>query len=205
MAIMTVDPLLIEFSDFVETERLILRPPQPTDTQSIYEAVMESQAELKRWMPFPSLEHYTLEEAIKYTRWASAQFIIRETLDFSIWRKADQRFIGDATLHDINWKHRRFEFGYWLRTAEVGHGYITEAINGLTHFCFEFLDATRVEIRSEAKNERSAAVAHRAGYTQEAHMRKATDSSLGTLDDLLVFGMVRSDYDTLIGESAKDV
>jgi ribosomal-protein-serine acetyltransferase len=199
-----VDPLLLKFPEAIETERLILRQLQPADAQSLYEAVMESKAELKRWMPFPALDHYNLEEAIKYIQYASAQLTLREMLDFSIWRKADQRFVGDATLHDIYWKFRRFEFGYWLRTSEVGHGYMTEAVNAVTHFCFESLDALRLEIRCEGENIRSAATARRAGYTKEAQLRNATDNSSDMLDDLLIFGMIRSDYDALINNSGEN-
>jgi ribosomal-protein-serine acetyltransferase len=195
------DPLLLEFPDSFETERLVLRPPQRADAEILFEAVVESKAELERWMPWAL--NYTLEESIKYTRRAAAAFIQRQDLALAIFRKSDHHFVGNTGLHRINWEHRQFEIGYWLRTSEVGHGYMTEAVNGLTRFCFEVLEANRVEIHCEADNDRSASVARRAGYKHEAHLRLAIDTTKGELNDRLIFGMIRSDYDTLIGRTGE--
>lgn len=196
------DPLLIEFPESFETERLTLRPPQRSDAQTIYDAVVESQTELDRWMPWAL--NYTIEESIKYTRRAAAAFIQRQDLSLAMFRKSDHHFVGNTGLHRIDWEIRRFEIGYWLRTSAVGQGYMTEAVNGLTRFCFEVLEANRVEIHCEADNDRSASVARRAGYQQEAHLRMAIDTTAGGLNDRLIFGMIRSDYDALIGKSGKE-
>jgi len=192
------DPLLLDFPDSFETERLLIRPPQRADAQMVYEAILESQAELNRWMAWS--KDNTLEDAIRYTRRALAQFIMRENLAMTIWRKADQHFVGNTGLHAINWEQRKFEIGYWLRTSAYGQGYMTEAVNGLTRFCFDVLEATRVEIRCDAENERSAAVARRTGYTQEAHLRSEELNTSGMLSDTLIFGMIRTDYDAKIGQ-----
>jgi ribosomal-protein-serine acetyltransferase len=198
------DPLLLEFPDTIETERLMLRPPQRADAQLIYEAVIESQTELALWMSWMTWEQeYTLEDAIRHTRRATADFILRKNLPLSIWRKEDERFIGNTGLHDINWEYRRFEIGYWLRNSAVGHGYMTEAVNGLTRFCFEVLEATRVEIRCDSDNHRSAAVAIRCGYSQEARLRHAIRANAGNLTDKLIFGMIRPDYDALKTKNEK--
>ncbi len=193
------DPLLLDFPDSFETERLLIRPPQRADAQILYEAVKESQAELDQWMLWS--KNYTLEDSIQYTRRALAQFIMRENLAMTIWRKADLHFVGNTGLHAINWEQRKFEIGYWLRTSAYGQGYMTEAVNGLTRFCFEELEATRVEIRCDADNDRSAAVARRAGYTQEAHLRSEGLNTAGVLSDTLIFGMLRADYDAKIGQA----
>jgi RimJ/RimL family protein N-acetyltransferase len=196
------DPLLLEFPETIETERLLLRPPQRADAQMIYEAVIESQAELERFMSWMTPGNvYTLEEAIRYTRLGAADSIRRQTVPLSIWRKEDNTFIGNTGLHDIEWEYRRFEIGYWLRTSMSGHGYMTEAVNALTRFCFDVLEATRVEIQCDADNERSAAVALRTGYTQEARLRHAIRANAGNLSDRLIFGMIRPDYDALIGKA----
>jgi RimJ/RimL family protein N-acetyltransferase len=64
---------------------------------------------------------------------------------------------------------------------------MTEAVNGITAFAFHYLRAQRIEIRCDARNTRSAAVAERAGYTLEArfhHHMRAVD---GTLRDTLIY------------------
>ncbi len=197
-----IDPLLLDFPDSFETERLILRPPQRSDAQDIYDAIVESKIELERWMPWAL--NYSLEEAIKYTRRVAAAFISRQDLSLAMFRKSDHRFVGNTGLHRIKWEYRQFEIGYWLRTSEVGHGYMTEAVNGLTRFAFEVLEANRVEIHCEADNDKSANVARRTGYKQEAHLRMAIDTTAGGLNDRLIFGMIRSDYDALMGKTGEN-
>ncbi len=186
-------PILIDFPDTIETERMIIRPPQLAEVQTLYEAVIDSQAELDPWMPWS--KGYTLEETTRFVRRAMAHFIMREDFALTLWRKDDQAYIGGCGLHRIEWAQRKFEIGYWLRTRMTGHGYMTEAVHALTRLCFDTLDATRVEIRCDAANERSASVARRAGYTQEAHLRQSEVNTAGDLADTLIFGMIRTDYD----------
>jgi RimJ/RimL family protein N-acetyltransferase len=82
---------------------------------------------------------------------------------------------------------RRFEIGYWVRRRFAGQGYITEAVRGITRFAFETLAARRVEIHCDARNERSQAVARRAGYELEATLRKHMLAPDGELRDTLIF------------------
>jgi ribosomal-protein-serine acetyltransferase len=112
-----------------------------------------------------------------------------------LFRKEDGMFVGGSGLHRIIWRVPAFEIGYWCRTSLTGNGYITEAVIGITRFAFETLEAERVEIRCDAANERSAAVALRAGYTQEARLRRHARSMKNELSDTLVFSLIRPEYE----------
>jgi hypothetical protein len=56
------NPILLDFPYSFETERLIIRGPLPDDAAPLRQAVVESQPELKPWMPWavevPSEEWY---------------------------------------------------------------------------------------------------------------------------------------------------
>ena len=104
--------------------------------------------------------------------------------------------MGSSGLHNIDWAVPRFEIGYWIRTSLSGQGYITEAVNAITDFAFDVLGAQRLEIRCDARNERSAAVARRAGYTLEVRMRCQARGVDGSLRDTLVFVKLREDDET---------
>ncbi len=55
-----MNPLLLDFPDSFDTERLTIRAPRVEDAQEIVEAVTESLPELRPWMPWakepPTLE-----------------------------------------------------------------------------------------------------------------------------------------------------
>jgi ribosomal-protein-serine acetyltransferase len=181
-----VDPILKDFPDHFETERLFIRCPRPGDGQVFYEAVHESISELETWLPWVTAD-YALDQAEAFVRRAYANFILRQEFWMLIFLKADRTFIGAAGLHHIDWTVPSFEIGYWLRTTSSGHGYITEAVNGLTQFAREYLHANRITIGCDVLNTRSKAVAERAGYIPESYQRNERRKMDGKLRDSYVF------------------
>ncbi|MFN2138466.1 MAG: GNAT family N-acetyltransferase [Candidatus Promineifilaceae bacterium] len=180
-------PILRDFPYSFETERLLIRGPLPGDGMLVREAVLESQVELRPWMPWavdvPDIDAY--EVIIREGR---LRFLSREDLWMLLFLKDDNILIGSSGLHRIDWDVPRFEIGYWVRTAYSGNGYITEAVNGITDFAVDILGATRIEIRCDSLNIRSSAVALRAGYELEATLHREMRHHLThALRDTLVF------------------
>jgi RimJ/RimL family protein N-acetyltransferase len=90
-------------------------------------------------------------------------------------------------LHRIDWQAGNFMIGYWVRTKFMGQGFVTEAVNGITDFAFKHLHANRVEIRCDAQNIRSAAVAKRCGYLLEGILRHDSVDVTGELRSTMIF------------------
>jgi RimJ/RimL family protein N-acetyltransferase len=188
--------LLRSFPESFETERLLIRAASPDDAEQANAAVIESRAELTPWISWAEKE-VDLDAVRESLVRARARFLLREDLRFHLFlRDEPATFVGACGLHRMDWRVPRLEIGYWLRTRFAGHGYATEAVRGMTDFAFRELDAQRLEIWCDARNERSAAVAHRAGFTQEALLRDYDRDTAGELSDALWFGLVRSDWET---------
>ncbi len=136
----------------------------------------------------------SVAETETFARESALRFRNREDLPLALFRKSDGCYVGNSGLHRIDWDVPRFEIGYWVRTSLQGQGYITEAVNGITKFAFELLGAERMEIRCDARNERSAAVARRAGYVQEAKLRCESRAPDGSLRDTLIFALLRDEW-----------
>ena len=185
-------PILLDFPYRFESERLIIRGPLPGDGQNVREAVLESQPELRQWMPWavevPDEEGY--EEVI---RQGQLRFLAREDLWMLLFLKENGLVVGGSGLHSINWDVPSFEIGYWIRTSYGGRGLITEAVRAITAFAFDVLGAKRVQIRCDSLNERSAAVARRAGYELEAVIHNDDRHHLtNALRHTLIFAKIRS-------------
>jgi len=158
------DPILIDFPDTIETERLIIRSPRPGDGAAVHQAVTESQEHLKDWMVWA----VNISDAEWYEKWArqnQADYMTRQNMVMIICLKESGKIIGGSGFHNLNWNVPSFEIGYWIHPDHTGHGYVTETVNGLTQFAFETLNAERIEIRCNTNNPASSAVAKRAGYT----------------------------------------
>jgi RimJ/RimL family protein N-acetyltransferase len=186
---MSANPLLLDFPDSFETERLTIRAPRAGDGAEVNAAVLESLTELRPWMPWARTAP-TLEESEANIRGAVAKFLSREDLRLLLFLKNTGTLIGSSGLHRIDWSVPRFEIGYWVRMSHAGRGYITEAVTGITAFARDHLGARRVEIRMDARNERSWRVAERAGFTLEGVIRHERRALNGTLSDGRIYAKI---------------
>ena len=181
-----MNPVVLDFPDTFETERLTIRSPMPGEGAEMQAAVAETLDDLRPWMPWA--DHVpTVEEDETLVRLARARFLTREDLALWLFLKGTHTLVGASGLHRIDWAVPRFEIGYWVRRRFGGRGYITEAVHGITRFAFETLGARRVEIRCDARNVRSRRVAERAGYALEATLHKHKVAPDGYLRDTLVY------------------
>jgi len=187
---MSTPPILLDFPDWFESERLVIRAPRAGDGRAIHEAIVESLDELRPWMPWSHLEQ-SVETAEAYAREAHAAFAARRNLHLNLYLRDGATYVGGSGLHDIDWAIPRFEIGYWVRSSMTGHGYATEAARRIAQYAFEDLRAQRVEIWCDARNERSAAVARRAGFTLEARLEHNRLGADGVLSDSLCFVRLR--------------
>jgi len=115
-------------------------------------------------------------------------------LPYFILNKNTGSFIGGSGLHRMDFEVPRFEIGYWVRDRERGKGYITEATAGLTHFAFEQLNAARVEIRMDERNERSWRVPQRLQFHLDGTLRRDARDVTGALRNTRVYSMIRDEW-----------
>ena len=129
----------------------------------------------------------TVEFEIGRMRQAMANWVTRKDLLLHVMLKGTSTFVMGSGLHRIDWESGKFEIGYWVRTKFMGQGYVTEAVNGLTAFAFKHLQANRVEIRCDAQNIRSSAVAKRCGFLLEGILRHDSVDVNGNLRSTMIF------------------
>ena len=173
----------------LETERLHLRGAVADDAPAVNAAVIASWTELSPVLDWAQGAQPTIQETMEWIENRKARFEDRSELSFSIFEKRAGTFIGCCWLCRFDWTVPRGEIGYWCATNNVGHGYITEAVLALTEFAWS-LGLVRVEIRCDAKNLRSRAVAERAGFALEGVLKNESRTPQGALRDTCVFAQV---------------
>ncbi|HXS07363.1 MAG TPA: GNAT family N-acetyltransferase [Rhizomicrobium sp.] len=120
----------------LESERLILRPPRPTDIQA-----------MTVWLGDFSVSRNLAKVPHPYSEGDAEEFVNRNARhgdghhNFVIARKADGIFLGGIGL---NLGDTGYEFGYWLGKPFWGQGFASEAARGLVKFAFDRLDAPTV-------------------------------------------------------------
>jgi RimJ/RimL family protein N-acetyltransferase len=189
-------PILNDFPDAFETQRLLIRAPRPGDGLELNTAIRETFEDLKPWMAWATAIPSVQENEARL-REAAAEFAKRTNLWLLAFHKDSGKLALSSGLHDIDWAVPRFETGYWCRSGFQGQGYVSEAVRGITVFCFELLQAKRLSIRCDARNERSRRVAERAGFRYEGTLRNAELATDGSLRDTMWYSLIPEDYRVL--------
>ena len=188
-----MDPLFEAVPECITTPRLILRSARAGDATALNDAVVESFEALHPYIPWAQTLPSPAQSEADCRR-MQARYLLREDLAlFMFERGADGgegAFVGGTGLHRIDWQVRRFEIGYWCRNSRVGNGFVTEAVQALTVFAFEQLQARRLEVRMDDKNQPSWRVAERAGFTLEGVLRGESLTPQGELRDMRVYARV---------------
>ena len=168
------------------TDRLVLRPVGPQDTDAVYAAAQDP--DIQRWTTIPS--PYLPEHARSFTEqtvpegWADASMFT-----FGVFLPGGELAgMLALTMRALGMT----EVGYWAAKEHRGHGYITEATVAAARWAFTRLSVDRVEWRAEVGNHASRAVAERAGFTIAGTLRAALTTK-GTHRDCWVGSLLPSD------------
>jgi RimJ/RimL family protein N-acetyltransferase len=184
------EPILFSIPESFESRRLLIRAPLWNDGMQVNEAIRESIDDLRPWMPWA--QHVPEpEETEANIRQARLKFLERTDMRLLLLRKEAGQLVGSSGLHHIDWEVRKFEIGYWVRSSMAGQGFITEAVEAITNYAIQELQANRIVIRCDSRNARSARVAERLGFTLEGIIRNDELAVDGSLRDTMIFSKVR--------------
>ena len=155
----------------LETERLLLRPPQAADIGHFVPLLndFDVSRNLSR-VPHP----YTEDDGCAFVVRAADERSRGEHFTFSVLRKKDAAFLGMCGVHPA----RDFEIGYWFGKPYWGQGYATEAASRVVVFAFDLLEAERLLAGWFEDNPASGRVLVKLGF-RPAHTEERVSLSRG--------------------------
>jgi len=136
----------------------------------------------------------TVADSLKYLTDMAAKWNAFEVFDYGMFTRGPTgslQWLGNIGAHHIDWDNGSAELGYWIGSAFVGSGYVTEAVGILERELFR-LGFWRVRIRCVPENARSAAVAKRSGYRYEGTHR-GDRIEFGKRGSTMVFAKLAND------------
>lgn len=116
-------------------------------------------------------------------------------LPFVTVDRASARIVGSTRFLNIDSANRRLEIGYtwiaqpWQRTAIN-----TEAKYLMLHHAFETMGAIRVELKTDALNEKSRQAIKRIGATEEGILRRHMIAKSGRVRDTVYYSILDSEW-----------
>ena len=168
-----IKPVLIDMPMPIETERLLIRPPQTGDGAATYEAKAETWDDLCQWMFWTREGLGTVEDAEEMARKAHSLFILREEIRLMGVEKDSGRPVVWTGIHDPGWEAGILRTGYWVRKSAQGKGYAQEACAAVIRYAFNTLGARRLAISHAEGNEASRKIIEKLGFIKEGVHRKA--------------------------------
>jgi [ribosomal protein S5]-alanine N-acetyltransferase len=161
------DPTAVirDFPIAVETPRLHLRRPVPTDAERIFQAYAQDREVTRylEWVPHASVETTRKFVAFCQDRWASSV-----AFPYVITRKEDGELLG---MIEVRPNRHRANFGYVLARSYWGNGFMPEAIAAVVNITLK-PPIHRMEATCDAENKASARALEKSGFRREGLLSK---------------------------------
>lgn len=107
---------------------------------------------------------------------------------------ATNLLIGYIVIKSIDRKIMKCELAYFIDKDYQGQGIISQAVANTVAYCFEELGMNKVFICTSKTNMSSQKVATKNGFIQEGILREEFKNGEGKLEDIMYFGLIKSDY-----------
>lgn len=150
-------------------DEVALAPLQEEHVDACFALAAASRSEIAPWLPW-ILRTRDRADVAAYVAAANERAAHDAGISFAIL--ADGAFAGAVDVHDINRTHEVAQIGYWLGTPFLGRGIMTRAVRETARIAFRDHGIHRLELLCAVANLRSRGVAERAGFLQEAVLRR---------------------------------
>jgi N-acetyltransferase len=120
------------------------------------------------------------------------------SLPFVIVARPQNRIVGSTRYGNIDLANRRLEIGWtWVTASHQRSAVNTEAKLLLLTHAFEVLRVNRVELKTDALNEKSRAAISRLGAMQEGIFRKHIVTTSGRVRDTVYYSILDTEWPTV--------
>nr|WP_326531314.1 GNAT family N-acetyltransferase [Rhodoferax sp.] len=173
----------------LQTARLLLRPFEETDSDSIY--ALQSNAHVLRYWDSPPWTDRARAQAFL----AACRQMEQDGsgVRFAIETLQTRGFVGWCSMFRWNPVYRSVCIGYCLDEPAWGLGYATEAVRALLQWAYGTLDLNRVEAEIDTRNGASARVLEKLGFLREG-LRREDCIVDGVVSDSWIYGLLRRDW-----------
>lgn len=150
----------------LKTNRMLLRPPFPTDGRSVFATYAQDPEVTKYlcWRP-----HDSIRKTDEYINQCIASWRNKSAFPYVLIRRADAQLIG---MIEIRISHHKADLGYVLAKSEWGQGYMPEAMKKLVDWALEQEQIYRVWAVCDVENVGSARVLEKVGMQREGILRR---------------------------------
>ena len=156
----------------IRTANLYLRPWRREDAPPLLRVLEANIERLGGWIPQHVASPAPLPDLEARLAAFAADFAAARGCRYAIFSTDERQLCGEVDLFFRSRTGRvpleaadRLEIGYWLRSEVTGRGYATEAARAMVAVGTTLPGMRHIEIRCDPRNEASAAIPRRLGFT----------------------------------------
>jgi N-acetyltransferase len=185
-------PLNIVTPITLEGSAVRLEPIRPEHAERFWEASKDALDDIFQWIPYRMKTPEDLQRVVKK---AFAEQECGESVVFATVERSSGLVIGSTRFMNIDRANRRVEIGWtWIVPAWHRTGVNTEAKYLMLQHAFEVWQCMRVELKTDALNQRSRNAILRIGAKEEGTLRKHLVTSTGRVRDTVYFSILDTEW-----------
>lgn len=176
----------------LEGSAVRLEPVRRDHAGLFWEAAKDALDDLFRWIPYSMRSP---EDFQAFTDRAFAEQERGESVVFATVERSSGRIIGSTRFMNIDRASRRVEIGStWIAPAWQRTAVNTEAKYLMLRHAFETWQCLRVELKTDALNQRSRKAIRRLGAKEEGTLRKHLVTWTGRVRDTVYFSILDTEW-----------
>jgi RimJ/RimL family protein N-acetyltransferase len=185
-------PLQVEVPVTLQGSVVRLEPVRLDHAAQFWDIAKDDLDDIFRWMPYAM---GTREDFDRLVAKASTEQERGESVVFATVEKSSGRVIGSTRFMNIDRANRRVEIGStwiappWQRTAVN-----TEAKYLMLRHAFEVWGCIRVELKTDALNQKSRSAVLRIGGKEEGTLRRHLITHTGRVRDTVYFSILDAEW-----------
>jgi RimJ/RimL family protein N-acetyltransferase len=185
-------PLNIVLPVTLEGSAVRLEPLRREHADSFWGIAKNDLEDIFRWIPYSMKTREDFEKLINN---AFAEQERAESVVFATVERRSGRTIGSTRFMNIDRINRRVEIGStWIAPAWQRSGINTEAKFLMLRHAFEMWECMRVELKTDALNQKSRKAILRIGAKEEGTLRRHLITWTGRVRDTVYFSVLDNEW-----------
>ena len=175
--------------DPIVSARLVVRPVAESDLAALL--AVNGDEQVTGFLPYATWQSIADAEA-----WYQRMLTLQAggtALQFVVADRQTDSAIGTCLLFRHDEASARAELGYVMGRSHWGRGCMREALQALMGWAFNGMALRRLEAEVDPRNERSAQLLLRLGFTKEGLLRQRWVTK-GVPTDVEVYGLLRHEW-----------
>ena len=161
---------------------------------AFFKLIEANKTHIEKTFPVTLANCIDLEKTTEFLEKSKRKETDEDGYHFYLRNLETQKLIGYVCVKNVNKSIMKCELAYFIDQDFEGKGIISKAVSQTIKFCFNELKMNKVYICTSKINAASQRIATKHGFQQEGILREEFKNGQAVLEDIVYFGLLKSEY-----------